>query len=69
MEPPANPGRFSLILDSGLEYHRQLDEQGRGGEKPAISRRTEIENQQASPERWQPIFDGLDEALAPESGS
>ncbi len=23
----------------------------------------------AAPERWQPIFDGLDEALAPESGS
>ena len=22
----------------------------------------------AAPERWQPIFDGLDEVLAPESG-
>ena len=38
--------RTSLILDSGLDYHRRLDEREQGGKGSAVSQRTDIENGQ-----------------------
>jgi hypothetical protein len=37
-----------LILGSDLEYHRRLDGLTPGEENPIVSRRTKIENRQAS---------------------
>ncbi len=41
----------SLILRSGREYHRRLDEPARDGETPAVPRQIEIENAQVSKDR------------------
>jgi hypothetical protein len=38
--------KTSLILGSGLDYHRRLDEREQDGRDPAVSQRTDIENGQ-----------------------
>jgi hypothetical protein len=54
-----SPPKHRLILRPRLSYHERLTERDPGGEKPAISGRTENENRQEAAKGFSALADAI----------